>query len=380
MSNSATGSPVRKCFRFRILLFLIFYSPVLAQDANRIAKEEVARRQASLPRGIAAIARGQAALQSKNYRLANDEFRTALSFLPDAVISSNGHEDALRGFCDSGLKLAEQNAADGNYTEAESIVRELLQDRYNPNYRPAMELLAHLQQPRYFNHTRSPKFVEKVEEVKKLLANAQDYYDSARYDLALKKYEQVLAIDPYNATARRGEEKIDKAKYNYAEEAYGESRARAVWQVEKGWEQPVKPYGKSVEPFAESFQRDVTGTARVTQKLNSIIIPLVEFRDASVREAIDFLRQQAAANDPNPDEKKGVDIVLRLAPLGQIAAPLIPAESAQSNGESVAPGVPPEARRRHHRLRSQLSLLPLCLRQQSRRPTLELRSHSVRFR
>ena len=327
------------------MLFLTFCCPVFAQDVNRIAKEEVARRQASLPRGKAAIARGQAALQSKNYRLANDEFRTALNFLPDAVTSSNAHDDALHGFCDSALKIAEQDAADGNYTEAESIVREVLQDRYSPNCRPAMELLAHLQQPDYFKRASGPKFTEKVEEVKKLLAEAQDYYDSGRYDLALKKYEQVLAIDPYNTIARRGEEKIDKAKYNYAEEAYDESRARAVWQVEKGWEQPVKPYSKSVEPLAESFQRDVTGTARVTQKLNSIIIPQVEFRDASIREAIDFLRQQAAANDPNPDEKKGVDIVLRLAPLGQIAAPSFPAESAPSNGESGAGGVPPEGQR-----------------------------------
>ena len=173
------------------------------------------------------------------------------------------------------------------------------------------------------------------------MADAQGYYDSGRYDLALKKYEQVLAIDPYNTAARRGEEKIDNTKYNYNEEAYNETRARAVWQVEKGWENPVKQYGKIVEPLAESFQRDVTGTARITQKLNSIIIPRVEFRDASVREAIDFLRQQAAANDPNPDGKKGIDLVLRLAPLGQIAPPAVPVEPAQPPPGST--GVPPEA-------------------------------------
>src|SRR5437588_53777 len=186
-----------------------------------------------------------------------------------------------------------------------------------------------------------PKFIEKVEEVKKLLADADGYYNSGRYDLAFKKYEQVLAIDPYNAAARHGEEKIDNTKYNYNQEAYNETRARAVWQVEKGWEQPVKQYGKTIEPMTEAFQRDVTGTARITQKLNSIIIPRVEFRDASVREAIDFLRQQAAANDPGGEGKKGVDIVLRLAPLGQIAPPAVSVEPAQSPTGS-APGVPPE--------------------------------------
>jgi general secretion pathway protein D len=317
---------------------LIFGFALAAQDLTRIAKREVERRQAALPRGAEALARAQAAMQAKNYVVAHDEFRNALNSLPDAVTSANAHDEALAGFCESGIKVAEQDIADGKFAEAESVVRELVQDRYSPNCRPALELLAHLQQPGYFNKTMGPKFIEKVEEVKKLLADADGYYNSGRYDLAFKKYEQVLAIDPYNTAARHGEEKIDNTKYNYNQEAYNETRARAVWQVEKGWEQPVKKYGKTVEPMTEAFQRDITGTARVTQKLNTIIIPRVEFRDASVREAIDFLRQQAAANDPTGDGKKGVDIVLRLAPLGQIAPPPIPVEPAQS-----AVGVPPPA-------------------------------------
>ncbi|HLW34509.1 MAG TPA: Amuc_1098 family type IV pilus outer membrane protein [Chthoniobacterales bacterium] len=332
----------RHAFRVTaIAIGVLFSATIFAQNVDRISKEEVARRQAGLPRGVAAVARGQAAMQARNYRLAHDEFRTALNFLPDAVTSEKAHDDAITGFCDSGVRVAEQDVAEGNYPEAESILREVLQDRYDPNCRAALEMLAHLQQPGYFNKTSGPKFIEKVEQVKQLLAEAQGYYDTGRFDLAFKKYEQVLAIDPYNSAARRGEEKIDNAKYNYAEDAYNETRARAVWQVEKGWENPVKQYGKNVEPLAADFQRDVTGTARITQKLNSIIIPRVEFRDASVREAIDFLRQQAAANDPNPDEKKGVDIVLRMAPLGQIAPPPIPVEPAQPN--AGGPGAPAEA-------------------------------------
>src|SRR5207302_11338928 len=57
----------------------------------------------------------------------------------------------------------------------------------------------------------------------------------------------------------------------------------------------------------------------------------------------DFLRQQAAANDPTAEGKKGVDIVLRLAPLGQIAPPPIPVEPAQPPAGAAPVGaVPPE--------------------------------------
>src|ERR1700736_2536510 len=306
-------------------LKLTFASGIGAQNVDRISRREIERRQIALPRGVEALARGQAAMQSRNYALAHDEFRAALNLLPDALTSAKAHDQALAGFCESGVKVAEQDIADGKYAEAESVLREMVEDRYDPNCRPALEMLAHLQQPGSFNKTMGPKFIEKVEEVKKLLADADGYYNSGRYDLAFKKYEQVLAIDPYNAAARHGEEKVDNTKYNYNQEAYNETRARQLWQVEKGWEQPVKKYGKTIEPLTEAFPRDIIGTARTAQKLNSLIIPRVEFRDASVREAIDFLRQQATANDPNPDGKKGVDIVLRLAPLGQIAPPPIPA-------------------------------------------------------
>ena len=61
-----------------------------------------------------------------------------------------------------------------------------------------------------------PKFIAKVEDVKKLLSDADGYYNSGRYDLAFKRYEQVLNLDPYNIAARKGEEKVNLARDNSA--------------------------------------------------------------------------------------------------------------------------------------------------------------------
>src|SRR5213595_190059 len=318
------------------------------QNFQGVADREIQRRQSAIPQGEAALARGKAAMQAKNFTLAHEEFRTAVTYLPDAVVSGKAHDKAVEGFCESGVALAEQRIAEGKYAEAEAILGEILSDRYDPNCRPAAQLLAHLHQPGYFNKTMGPKFIAKIEEVKALLTEADGYYNSGRYDLAHKKYDQVLNLDPYNVAARRGQEKIDNAKYRYGEEAYNEARARNLWEVEKGWEEPVRQYGQAVAPFADAFARDASGTARITTKLNTIIIPRVEFRDASIREAIDFLRQQAVENDPAAEGKKGVDIVLRLAPLGQIAPPPVPVQPAQSpvtaapaGAGAAAPGTAP---------------------------------------
>src|SRR5207253_4316415 len=107
---------------------------------------------------------------------------------------------------------------------------------------------------------------------------------------------------------------------------YNESRARQLWKVEGAWQQPVRKYGVVGAPAGAGAGRDVAGTAMVSRKLNSIIIPHIEFRDATIREAIEVLREQAAENDTGPEGQKGVNIVLRLVPLGQIAPPSMPVQ------------------------------------------------------
>jgi general secretion pathway protein D len=322
--------------------FFFVCASSFAQTAENVAEREVQRRQAGITQGEAALARGQAAMKAKNYAAAHEEFRTAVRYLPDAVVSGKAHDEAVEGFCKSGVVLAEARIAEGRYADAEAILSEILSDRYDPNCRKAQELYSHLRQPGYFNKTMSPTFVEKVEQVKQLLTEADGFYNSGRYDLAMKRYDQVLALDPYNTAARRGQEKINNTKYKYGEEAYNETRSRQLWQVEKAWEQPIRRYGAAGQAVTIGSQRGLGGTAQITNKLNTIIIPRIEFRDATIREAIDFLRQQAEENDTTGTGKRGVDIVLRMAPLGQVAPPPGPGAPAGSPvpAATAAPGAP----------------------------------------
>src|SRR5256885_16903959 len=113
----------RECL-FHITLFIAAgfgsSSTVIAQNVDRISRREIERRQAALPQGVEALARAQAAMQTRNYVLAHDEFRNALNMLPDAATSEKSHEEALAGFCQSGVKVAEQQIADGRFEQAEA--------------------------------------------------------------------------------------------------------------------------------------------------------------------------------------------------------------------------------------------------------------------
>src|SRR5690349_15123440 len=105
---------------------LILSLPALgqAQNVKTIADREVARRQARIPQGEEIVARAQSELKSKQYQLAHDDFRTALHYLP----GSASYSAALEGFCDSGVKLAQQRMAEGKYEEAEIVLNEVLSD------------------------------------------------------------------------------------------------------------------------------------------------------------------------------------------------------------------------------------------------------------
>ncbi|PYL48097.1 MAG: type II and III secretion system protein, partial [Verrucomicrobia bacterium] len=215
MKNSSTVTRL-------VVLGLILCLPALgqAQNVKTIADREVARRQARIPHGEDILARAQSELSAKQYQLAHDDFRTALRYLSGSTASGA----ALDGFCESGVKLAEQRIAEGKYEEAEQVLNEILSDPYNPNCREARTLLTHLQDPGYINKTMGPKFLAKVEEVKRLLTEAEGFYQSGRYDLAMKRYDQVLNLDPYNTAARKGQERIDLTKYQYGVQGYNETR------------------------------------------------------------------------------------------------------------------------------------------------------------
>ena len=327
-----------------ILIFLslsLFCTISFAQTPDSVAEREVHRRQTGISQGEAALARGQAAMKAKDYAAAHEEFRTAVTYLPDAVVSGKAHDEAVEGFCKSGVVLAEARIAEGRYADAEAILSEVLSDRYDSKCRAAQELYAHLRQPGYFNKTMSPTFIEKVEQVKQLLTEADGFYQSGRYDLAMKRYDQVLALDPYNTAARKGQEKINNTKFKYGEEAYNETRSRQLWQVEKGWEQPIRRYGATGELAKFGIQKNLTDTARINNKLNTIIIPRVEFRDATLREAVNFLREQAVENDPATEGERGINIVLPPSVLIQRPPPPPAGVSPGPAGAAAAPGTAP---------------------------------------
>ncbi len=212
------------------------------------------------------------------------------------------------------MGLAESRIEEGRWQDAEDTVKVILEPQYNPNYKPAQRLLARLESPDYFNKTVTPGFVAKVEEVKTLLTEGQGLYDSGRFDEATAKYEAVLRLDRYNVAARRGMEQVNDAKMRVADAAYNDTRASMITQVDKAWETPVRRVDLGPAAVIEQPVLVARGTQSINRKLDEIVIPRINFTDAKISEAIDYLRQRSEALDAGADEggERGVNIVLKL--------------------------------------------------------------------
>ncbi|MHA3773578.1 Amuc_1098 family type IV pilus outer membrane protein [Verrucomicrobiota bacterium sgz303538] len=275
-------------------------------------ERETIRRRDYLQRGEAAIDAGERALRDKDYEKAVAQFKLACDLIPNAPLSARLYRRALEGFCEASVRLAEQRIAEGRYADAELILRTVLDERYDPHCRRAQIILANLEEPGFYNKTITPKFRANVEQVKQYFVEAKGFYDSGRYDLAFKRCEQILNIDPYNIAARKMQEEINKKRDDYAIEGYNHTRSYMTWQVDKAWDRPVRKFG--IERESKIIQENLqpAQAQRIANKLQRIIIPRLEFREATIREAIDFLKKKSFDLDDPNEPNRGVNIVLKL--------------------------------------------------------------------
>ncbi|MEQ1860035.1 MAG: Amuc_1098 family type IV pilus outer membrane protein [Chthoniobacteraceae bacterium] len=320
------------------------------QSAQSAAEREQARRRDYVRRGEDSLKTAGQAMKDKDYEKAVSFYKLACDLVPNSPNTHGLYAEAISGFCKSSVRYAEQRIAEGRYGDAQTQLQLVLDERYNPRCKDAVVILSRLETPGYYNQTIGPKFRGKVEEVKKFLLEAQGFEESGRWDMATKRYDQVLNLDKYNIAAREGQERAALQKNQYGEVAYNQTRGEMLWQVQGAWQRPVRKFAAPNETFIYSTDTDAAGTARINAKLQKIIIPKLELRDATIVEALEFLKKKSTELDTDPDiARRGVSFVLKLEGSGGGGgaaafqpAPMAPAAPAIPGLEAI-PGAAPVA-------------------------------------
>ena len=263
------------------------------------------------------VQKGNAAVADNDYESAYALFKSAVDSLPQSGdASSEIRKQALGGFCNAAVLLARQRVSEGRYADARTTVEVVLENRYDPNYGPAISLRSQLMDPQGFpdRGTITPRHVANIEEVKRLIQEGDGYYATGRYDIAFKRCEQALNIDKYNIAARRLMEKINLARQQYADAAYSETRGAMLADVDKAWGLPLRKFTDGQTAIVEQPQMDSRGSQAINNKLDTIIIPRIDFTDSSIKEALDFIKKRASDLDEGDSDNKGINIVLKLPP------------------------------------------------------------------
>ena len=285
----------------------ISYSP--GQGRSLLAEERI-RREAATQQAVDLLLQGRDSYASKDYEDAVRLYKEALNVLPFGPKTEVKRNEITAHLADGSVALAQQYRRTGKYTEAKGLLNDVLV--VDPNRYQAQKSLEYFDDPIRVNPSLTHDHSQKVDEVRRLLYQGEGFYNLADFDSAEKKFHAVLRIDKYNTAARRWLERVAARKSDYYRAAYDQTRAELLLQVDKAWELTVP----SVDVVG-SFGTGPTGgfgnerAITITNKLQNIVIPQIDFADTPLDEAIEFLTQKSIELDTDPDpSNKGINFVI----------------------------------------------------------------------
>ncbi|WP_081885991.1 Amuc_1098 family type IV pilus outer membrane protein [Haloferula sp. BvORR071] len=280
--------------------------------SSPLASREMIRRQQAVADADRLLAEGREAYAHQKYEEAVGKYKEALGVLPEAPATADRRKVIIQHLSDASIAAADANRRHGKYPEARALADGVL--AVDPDNVDAKRVNEWLDDPIRTNPAATGEHTENVDKVRRSLYLGEGAYNLGKFDDAIRHYEDVIRVDPYNKAARRGLERVAQARADYYRAAYDQTRAELLAQVDKAWELAVAPINTGAPGPVDSGAMEAKGgTQYILEKLRNTIIPVIDFEDTSVEEAIDFLRLRSRELDVRETDpsKKGINFVVR---------------------------------------------------------------------
>lgn len=320
---------------------VVLTTPVFAQGggyaSGDLASRERIRRESLINEADSHLYSGRDAYIAGDYEKAVSEYRAALDKTPKGAATKDRRDEMVAHLSDGSVALAQQYRKEGKYDEARQLLDSALAE--DPNNAAAQRQVEYLADPIRTNPALTAEHTENVDQVTRLLYLGEGYYNLGDFDKAEAEFNNVLKIDRYNKAARRWLERVASIKSDYYRSAYDQTRAKLLMEVDKAWELSVAPDIEVAELIGGGGSSETNSRQQsITSKLKNIIIPVVDFEDVSVEEAISELRQRSRELDNTELDlnKKGVNFIIRAAKSSSTDNDLGDEESFGSADPSVA--------------------------------------------
>lgn len=283
-------------------------------SVSTIAQNEVRRREALVQEAGARLDEADALLRESKSEEAVNAYSQIYQSLPKAAMSANLRDRARAGFSAASCHRARQLMAEARYSEAMQLVDNVLAPDVDPEHQEARKLRKQFQDPDRYPRALTPQHIAKVKDVGSLLELANSAFEIGDFDKSMAVYEDVIRLDPYNKSARRGMERAEQKRSEYFDSARDHTRAKLLGVVDQGWEQQVPPSADMSSLFAAGnapLTNARSGRDAILEKLRSLIVPKVDFSGATLEEVIEYIRVRSRDLDP---KGRGVDFVMNVPP------------------------------------------------------------------
>jgi len=242
------------------------------------------------------------------------------------------------------MRLADERVQARDFEEAIKLCEEAI--KYCPEERAALEeKISYYRKRQEAARTRDetapgrlmPDLAREQYDIEVLLQQGRELADKGEYTKALRKFQEVLLIDPYNAVALQNVLATNSRIEWIGTQRFAPTLRKMVTEVEWKFAIPITPDSDGVTgtdllidgPVKQAEKEE----SALQKKLDSIIIPRIDFEDVTVATAVKNLRDQSRLYDP---ERLGVNIFLRRSDNSALAA----APGGAAGAPGMEPGMP----------------------------------------
>ena len=152
------------------------------RGVSSLAEKEMSKRQAQVTEAEKLMTEAASLSAAGDDEGAMKLYRQAWDLLPDAPATAALRTAAKDGYSRSAVAHARKLAKQGRYADAKTALESVLEEDFNPTYADAKVLLKQLGDPDRYEPALTPKHVEDVASVEKLLLLGNGLISLGDYD------------------------------------------------------------------------------------------------------------------------------------------------------------------------------------------------------
>ncbi len=312
-------------------------APERSADAKRLADEEIVRRQVRLLEAQKSLGEADNAWKDKDYATALVGYNNANAKLPRTPELAADRARVLERLPQCERQVALALMKDGKNAEALARVKDA--SKRFPDDKSLKKMQTTLEREMAetvpLTNPQPPTGETQVaSDVDRHMMEGRRAMAARDYAKARASFESVLAIDRDNREAMRYLKEIGDRQYNTATTERAATAAKMSASVRNTWNPP------QYKMLAATVQTNVaakTGEEPIIKKMERIIIPEIEFRQANIHDVVEFLNKASVEGDKQEQDpaRRGINIILNLNP-----ASGAPAAAAKAEGDIFAPEAP----------------------------------------